>query len=171
MKKRFLLLSVLLSLTLVTSCSNSDEVVEDSSTNAKNSTLLQRDGDIDSGSVSTTWTIGRKSRNCFSIGICKLKKVKVKIESIEATVYGNRMFAGNVKAIDANHFILQVDEENMLDIVNEFGGQYLVLEEGFTIDREEAANLNLAEGFTINAGKYDFVKNISNSLFELQLSN
>lgn len=172
MRKKILSLSILFSLILATSCSN--DLNNETSTNQvdKSSQRLEEDDDDGgSGNATTVWTIGRKSRDCFSIGICKLKKVKVKVLTVEATVYGNRMFAANIKPIDSNNFILQVDEENMLDIVKEFGGKYLILEEDFTIDSEETVNLNLTENFTIKSGQYNFVKNNTNSLYELQLSN
>lgn len=128
-------------------------------------------GGIDSGSVTTVWTIGRKSKSCGGIGICKLTKVKVKVESIEATVYGNRMFAAGVNVLDPNRFILQVDEENMRDIVKEFGGKYLTLEEDLTISAENSAELGLSENFIIKKGIYDLLLNESNGLYEVKIVN
>ena len=51
------------------------------------------------------------------------------------------MFAAGVKVVDPNRFILQVDEENMLDIVKEFGGKYLTLEEDLTISAEKCRRI------------------------------
>lgn len=93
------------------------------------------------------------------------------MESIEATVYGNRMFAADIKVIDPNNFVLQVDQENMRDITKEFGGDYLILEEDYAIEMEESNNLNLSDSFVIKAGQYNLIKNDSNSLFEVLISN
>lgn len=81
------------------------------------------------------------------------------------------MFAAEIKVIDSNNFILQVDQENMRDITKEFGGNYLILEEDYTIEKEESDNLNLSENFVIKAGQYNLIKNTSNSLFEVLISN
>ncbi|WP_295203783.1 hypothetical protein [uncultured Chryseobacterium sp.] len=181
MKNKFLHASTVLCLAFLTSCSattdTEDLSLSASTASVKNSTQnkLADDSDeyggIGSGSVTTVWTIGRKSRECGGIGICKLTKVKVKIESIEATVYGNRMFAAGVKVVDPNRFILQVDEENMLDIVKEFGGKHLILEEDLTISAESAEELGLSENFIIKKGIYDFLKNESNGFYEVKIVN
>lgn len=173
MKKRFLLLpAIYLNFILIIGCTSTEiaelPVVENNKTQQR---LDEEDGGGGSGSVTTVWTIGRQSRNCFSIGICKLKKVKLKVLSIEATVYGNRMFAGELKKIDSNNFILQVDKENMRDIIKEFGGEYLILEEDFIIDPIDSEELELSNNFTIESGRYDFIKNETNSLYEVLIRN
>lgn len=169
MKNFFLTFGIITSLILTTSCSSNEDIENLEREAFKNDTsFLKEDG---GGSVTTVWTIGRKSMNCFRLGICKLKKVKIKVESLEATVYDNRMFAADIKNIDSNNFILQVDEENMRDIIKEYGGKYLILEEDYTIDKEETDNLGLSENFTIKAGQYTFIKNESNSMFEVNISN
>lgn len=81
------------------------------------------------------------------------------------------MFSGEVKKIDANNFVLQVDEENMRDIVKEFGGKYLILEEDFIIEKIDSEELGLSDNFTIESGTYGFIKNEINSLYELQITN
>lgn len=177
MKKKILLTSVILfNLTLFISCSsiesNEDEILENKK--VEQNQFESREDDDDgggSGSVTTTWTIGRKSQDCFSLGICKLKKIKVKYLGVEATIYGNRMFSGEVKKIDVNNFVLQVDEENMRDIVKEFGGKYLILEEDFIIEKIDSEELGLSDNFTIESGTYGFIKNEINSLYELQITN
>jgi hypothetical protein len=167
MKKVFLTFGIITSLILSTSCS----------TDEANETLENEEIQTDTsyqkadGSVTTVWTIGRKSMNCNRLGICKLSKVKIKVESIEATVYDNKMFAADVKILNANNFTLQIDEENMRDIRKEYGGEYLILEEDYVIEKTESDNLKLSNGFTIKAGQYNLIKNGSNSLFEVQISN
>lgn len=81
------------------------------------------------------------------------------------------MFAADVKILNANNFTLQIDEENMRDIRKEYGGEYLILEEDYVIEKAESDNLNLSNDFTIKAGQYNLIKNLSNSLFEVQISN
>jgi len=169
MKNFFLTFGIISSLILTTSCSSDEGFETLENTEIQTNKLLQK-GDVN-GSVTTVWSIGRKSKNCFKIGICKIKKVVIEIESIEATVYDNRMFAADVRAIDSNNLILQVDGENIKDIIKEFGGEYLILDEDYVIDDKECGNLNLSNGFTIKAGKHTLIKNKLTSLFEVEISN
>jgi hypothetical protein len=167
MKKVFLTFGIITSLILSTSCSTDEAIETSKNAEIQTDTSYQKAD----GSVTTVWTIGRKSKNCNKLGICKLKKVKIKVESIEATVYDNKMFAADVKILNANNFTLQIDEENMRDIRKEYGGEYLILEEDYVIEKAESDNLNLSNDFTIKAGQYNLIKNLSNSLFEVQISN
>lgn len=123
------------------------------------------------GGISTTWTIGRRSRNCNSIGICKIKKVVISGEGIDVTVYGNRMFAGTVTPKDENSFLYEATDEILKDIVSEFKGEYIVLEEDFVVDEDIAKELGLAKDFTIKAGTYNLVKNEKSGMYEVVFKN
>lgn len=76
-----------------------------------------------------------------------------------------------MKSLDENSFLYQATDEFLKDIVSEFKGEYIVLEEDFVIDEDIRNELGLVKDFTIHAGTYKLVKNESSSLYEVVFKN
>jgi|GEM_PF-1829548 len=165
MKKTIVLLSIM-SLPLIFGCSES-ETFDDSYSVISNTTTSQEFGSKKAKSIGGTWSIGRKSKSCRGLGLCRLKAVHFNNYTIKV----DRTFYSDIKIINTNKFILYVDEENMSEIVNGYGGEYLILEEDFIFDQEEITALNLAENFTIGEGVYGFLQDTETSLYWVEISN
>ncbi|PJX23293.1 hypothetical protein CAP47_06185 [Psychroflexus sp. S27] len=159
---KFLTLCIVVSIT--SSCSD-DISVDDTE-------LLDYQEKVNSGHVKTVWRIGRKSRNCFRIGICKLDKVEVKIERVKITVYEDKSIGTYLIKEDNQTIRLEVDKDYMQKIRDEFGGDFLKLEEDFVLDDDDCDKLEISKGFTFKAGTYDFVEsNVDPDVFYVRLTN
>ena len=118
--------------------------------------------------VSTTWTIGRKSRNCHRIGICKLEKVKITIAEGDVPDNGGDYYC-KVSNNGSGQLKLVVDSNNMEIIKKGFGGEYLILEEDFTIEDADLLKELGLESYTIKTGTYDFQYDKETSKYSLVL--
>jgi len=164
MKKRIALLGV--TSLLIFGCSD-NEAFDDSYSVTSNTATSQEFRSKKAKSIGGTWSIGRKSKSCRGLGFCRLKAVHLN----NYTIRVDGTFYSDIKIINPNKFILYVDEENMSEIVNGYGGQYLILEEDFAFDEEEIVALNLVENFTIGEGVYGFVQDPETSLYRVEISN
>lgn len=116
-----------------------------------------------SGHIKAKWRLGRKSKNCFGFGICKLDEVKAKIERVEITIYENKSLGSYLVKEDNETIRLEINKEYLQKINDEFGGDFLILEEDFTLDRDDCNFIEISNDFTLKAGTYNFEENIYDS--------
>lgn len=164
-----LLFSALTALTV--SCSN------DTNPSSENQSFQFKDDDGLSGSVKTVWTIGRKSRNCFGIGICKYVKTVVKVEDIEVdlsklkqekiiytvTVPKSLSTGGKVA------MLWQIRDASYDYIQEYFHGEHIIFEEDTQFNTSEIPGFE--KTFTIAKGTYPLAYNPNSDAYEVMFEN
>lgn len=174
MKKRILLFAVTLFAISFTSCSNDSDQTEN---NQNNQMVMKSDWPkVKEGGVKTVWTIGRKSRNCDGIGICRHEKTSgyIKFEqgtlnfTITKSSADRDVLAYVSPAPNSNGFSLLIDDAGMEKVKKYFGTEALVLEEDyqFTLqDYDSDVEVNI--DYLIKAGTYNFSYDSTYGCYEI----
>ena len=124
---------------------------------------------IADGSVEVTLKIGRKSRGCSGIGICKVEKVKVVIKNLSLRQQSEeKLVKAKLSSINGK-IVLSVDEENLKIVKENFKDMQLVIEESYEIEDGEILKELSVERISIKEGVYKFTQNVKNSNYELYL--
>lgn len=126
------------------------------------------------GNIKVVWSIGRKSKNCFGIGICRREVTEVTIgdlppinidEAIELVT--SLKFVSTVQNIDNKYLLLKIDK-NSYEAINEiFKGDALILEEDFIFEND-IPELNLNSSFLIKKGVYPLYYNKLEDIYEVK---
>ena len=136
--------------------------------NRKSNELIKQPISTLDGSISTTWTIGRKSKNCHRFGICKLEKVTITIAEGDVP-NSDGDFYGKVSNNGKKQIELVVDSNNIERIKKAFGGESLILEEDFTIDDVDLLKQLGLDKYTLKSGTYNFEYDKVTSKYRLVL--
>jgi len=124
---------------------------------------------IGEGSVEVTFKIGRKSKGCTGIGICKIEKVKVIIKDIKFRQQSDDTLV-KAKLTSVNgKMVLSVDKENLEIVKKHFKDVQLIMEEAFDIDDIDILKDLSIDKFSIKEGIYKFEYNSKNSSYDLHL--
>lgn len=120
--------------------------------------------------IGTTWAIGRKSKNCDGLGICKLTHVTIHIGDDGSDDSGKGIFHSDVLINPKTGLLdLKIDDFNMNKIKSVFGDTILTLEEDFIVDDQELLNSLGVKNYTLKKGTYKFTFNKETSLYEMSL--
>lgn len=182
MKNTILLLAFVLGTLSFNSCS--EEQLQEEQLQVENSQELMKSAESDwpkikEIGVKTKWTIGRKSKNCRKLGICKLKEVKpyIKFETKNANLNQNSDLEGReISAFvsvspSRDAFSFLVDEENLGYVQDYFGGNKLILEEDYLLEPEESTDLGVEQNFILKAGEYEFIFDENYDYYEVIFTN
>lgn len=111
------------------------------------------------GSVTVTWGIGRLSRNCFGLGICRMKKIKATYV-ITVTIPVDKAdgdFFSQVSMTSDGKMKIEVDKENLKILEDKFGSKKIVLEEDFKVNDQDLLNALNISAYTLKTGEYYFI--------------
>lgn len=180
MKRKILLFALVLGLFTFNSCSEEEVDLNENQMGVQEE-MTARAGwpKIKEGGFKTVWTIGRKSRNCRGIGICKHEKTSayIKIGDETITVPLFRIYENNdIQAFispspDESRFSLLTNDSNLANIRKSFGKNAIILEEDYEFTEKESSDLNIQSGFLIKAGEYPFGFDEVNGLHEIIFEN
>ncbi|QTY27915.1 hypothetical protein [Flavobacterium sp. CS20] len=175
MKKTILLLALTLGVLSLNSCSDEQLQVE-------NNQELMKSAESDwpkvkEGGVKTTWTLGRKSRNCRGLGICKHKKTSgyIKFEQGTLDIPLAKSFENDERTIDGfispssdgTQFAFLINETNLQKLEDYTDFRTLIIEEDYYFENEDVIELRINEGFLIEAGTYDFSYDSTYDVYEV----
>lgn len=121
------------------------------------------------GSVEVTLKIGRKSRGCLGIGICKVEKVKIKIENISLRQQSEDKIIKIKISNVGDKLLFSFDKENSKIIEENFKGYQLTLEEDYTVDDLDVLKDLSKDKIVIKKGVYKLNYNSKNNNYELYL--
>ena len=122
-----------------------------------------------------SFTIGRNSRNCFRVGVCTVKPIKVTVAIkrltnstvtksdlvtiLERESLSNREF-NSLVIYDSKNLTLFTDQKNLDIISKEMDGIEYIIEEDYNyIDEENSVN------YTMKAGKYPILFDSAKELY------
>jgi|SRR5690554_4194992 len=171
MKNLVYYLFALIAMFVVSSCSTDEtsSLIETSASEYQYTTY----GWPSSGSVAVSWSIGRKSRNCQGIGICKREKTIVKLEDLTIDVeelIKTFSFYSNVIVKDENNLLLEVDPISAECIEALYGKSSIILEEDFVFEKDGFEELGLNEDFIMPTGEYELTFNNSTGFYDVLIS-
>ncbi len=181
-KKTILPLAFVLGALGLNSCS--EEQLQEKQLQVENNQELMKSSDSDwpkikEVGVKTKWTIGRKSKNCFKLGLCKLKEVTpyIKFETKNANVnQGSDLEDREISAFvsvspSRDAFSFLVDEDNLGYVQYYFGSNKLILEEDYLLEPEESTDLGVEQNFILKAGEYEFIYDENYDYYEVIFTN
>jgi hypothetical protein len=158
------------------SCSN-----EDSGLATPENKLLNKTSEISNttnetarlfGGGSISFGIGRTSRNCGGLGICRINKVSVIIEDYTITwTNQNRTVNCNYQKIDDNNFYLLIDRSIVDELREIERGDNFIFEESFTFDDVTTSTIEVTRGFNVAAGSYPIAFDEENEIYKILLTN
>jgi hypothetical protein len=121
------------------------------------------------GSVEVTFEIGRKSKGCEGFGICKVTKVKIKIEEISLKSRTNtKTFNGTISSVKGK-LLLSINKDEANIVKEYFNGIQLIIEEEYLVDDREVLKDLGVSNITVGVGTYNFKFNENNQTYELFL--
>ncbi|WP_291113739.1 hypothetical protein [Flavobacterium sp. UBA6135] len=137
------------------SCSSENDTVESESlSNSEQNTNFEARWPS-SGSVSVHWEIGRKSRDCDGIGICRYTKTIIKIDPITvdlSQLRATNTFYGEAIKIDSDSLLVVVDPTSRIYINEFFGDDSIIFEEDTEFN---FSDLSLGfDNFNVKAGTF-----------------
>ncbi|MAN29362.1 MAG: hypothetical protein CMH15_11275 [Mesonia sp.] len=111
--------------------------------------------------------IGRTSKNCGGLGICRVDKIKVNTPIGDPTwvnvppdpaapnqtsTLETNFIIEHIEGID--NLVLEVSPEILDDFIEKEGGDFFVMEEDYIFEDEIAEKMGLKRGFTLERGRY-----------------
>jgi hypothetical protein len=166
--------------TTLISCSTDEKDVQTSQS------ITQKSGDFSidemspeappEGSVKTVWTLGRKSKGCHGIGLCKHEKTTITIGKLPPYTFpdppyptSNRVYSDVLK-IDDDTIWIEMDDYSAQNVRDYFGGDYVILEEALVLDNSEL-DISINPTFVIDAGTYTLQKRTATGLWGIVVTN
>lgn len=125
------------------------------------------------GGGGISFSIGRNSRDCAGLSICKVKSVTVIIEdhTITWTNQNRASVACNYIKVDNDKFYFLLDKS----IIEEFrqiqGGDHFVFEESFILDEAATTKMAISEGFRIGRGTYPIIYDAEHDIYKVLMTN
>ncbi len=170
MKKFIFLFVLVLSCLFFLSCTedtSSDEIL------LKNSSTILEKGWPNKGSVTVAWSIGRKTKNCGGIGICKRTKTEVDLDGLKIDVielektleFYSRVSNSYESNSDNSQLFIEVDPISAEFLKKQNGGYKIILEEDFVFENEYK-ELFLNKDYIVKKGIYDLVLNKKSGKYE-----
>jgi len=153
------------------SCTNeSNDISED--VNAEILTSTQSNNYVTNGGGykiggGIKFTLGRTSRSCHGLGICRVNKVRVKINDFDAVwenVQDDPAAREYNSYVETNYGIRTINSEKSLvieiyphmlvDFIEKEGGENFIVEEDYVIEDEFSILMGLESGYTVRKGEY-----------------
>lgn len=160
-------------LVFVYSCSN--ESIE-SNTYQNNTAYRSK---ITGGSI--TLDIGRTSRNCRGLGICRVAKASLTIDNKYTITYTNpnsKMMGEstielkcNYESIDKDSFYLLIDKSIIGELKDIQGGDNFIFEEDFIFDKNMTDIMGISENFTVEESSIPIIYFKDNDLYKILIVN
>lgn len=166
----FLFLTVL-SCFFLTSCSEDATISE--TPIEETSSILATKSWPSKGSVTVAWSIGRKSKSCRGVGICKRTKTEVDLDGLEIDImelektlsYYSKVSNSNESIPDDPRLLIEIDPVSAEFLNQQNGGYKIILEEDFVFENEYE-ELSLTRDYIINEGVYDLTLNPETGYYE-----